>query len=167
MQIRFHYYEASFEWWWMVDNVKVTIAVVPGCTNNVCASGGPQAKPVNALDASRVDPTTIDVAWDVASCTSTDYEILYGNLSSLPSYTLLGSVCGIGTSGTTTWSGVPAGDLWFLVTGLDGAGRRPRGARPRASATAAPPPVSAATRPGTTEPAAPDPAAAAFFDPAG
>jgi subtilisin-like proprotein convertase family protein len=122
VQIRFHYYQANFEWWWMVDNVKVTAAVTPGCTNNVCAPSGPQAKPVNALDASRVDPTTIDVAWDVASCTSTDYEILYGNLSSLPSYTLLGSVCGIGTSGTTTWSGVPAGDLWFLVTGLDGVG---------------------------------------------
>ena len=122
VQIRFHYYQANFEWWWMVDNVKVTAAVTPGCTNNVCSARGGVAKPVNALDASRVDPTTISVAWDVASCTSTDYEILYGNLSSLPSYTLLGSVCGIGTSGTTTWSGVPAGDLWFLVTGLDGAG---------------------------------------------
>jgi hypothetical protein len=74
------------------------------------------------MTASRVDATTVDVTWDVATCTSTNHEILYGSLASLPSYTLSGSVCGIGISGVTTWSGVPAGDLWFVVTGVDGAG---------------------------------------------
>ena len=53
---------------------------------------------------------------------ATNYELLYGNLASLPSYTPLGSVCGLGTSGSASWSGVPAGNLWFLVTGVDGAG---------------------------------------------
>ena len=32
-----------------------------------------------------------------------------------------GGVCAIGTVGSFTWSSVPAGDLWFLVVGDDGA----------------------------------------------
>jgi hypothetical protein len=28
----------------------------------------------------------------------------------------------VGTTGSYTWSGVPAGDLFFLVVGTDGAG---------------------------------------------
>ncbi|HEX5043566.1 MAG TPA: hypothetical protein VFV75_11705, partial [Candidatus Polarisedimenticolaceae bacterium] len=122
VQIRFHYYQAAFEWWWQVDNVRVSAVVPATCNNAVCTSAPGGAKPANALGASRVDPTTIAVSWDAASCTATDYELLYGNLASLPSYTLLGSVCGLGTSGSASWSGVPAGDLWFLVTGVDGAG---------------------------------------------
>jgi hypothetical protein len=121
VQIRFHYYDAAFEWYWMVDNVRLDVVQVPACLMTPC-TGPPAAKPVAAMTASRVDATTIDVTWDVASCTSTDHEILYGSLASVGSYTLSGSVCGIGTSGSTTWSGVPAGDLWFVVTGVDGAG---------------------------------------------
>jgi len=105
-----------------VDNVKVSAVVPPACNNAVCSGAPGVAKPTNGLTASRVNATTLDVAWDAASCTSTNYELLYGNLASLPSYTLLGSVCGLGTSGSATWSSVPAGDLWFLVTGVDGTG---------------------------------------------
>jgi len=122
VQVRFHYYNAAFERYWEVDNVKVTATLPPPCTNAVCTGAAGLAKPADALGASRVDPTTVSVTWDAASCTSTDYELLYGDLASLPSYTLLGSVCGLGTSGSANWSGVPAGDLWFLVTGVDGAG---------------------------------------------
>jgi hypothetical protein len=127
VQIRFHYYDAAFEWWWMVDNVRVDITSQAGCEMTPCAVAG-TAKPVgdgsfgSPMLASRVDATTIDVSWDVATCTSTDHEILYGDLATLASYALSGSVCGIGTSGATSWSGVPAGDLWFVVTGIDGAG---------------------------------------------
>jgi hypothetical protein len=122
VQIRFHYYQAGFEWWWQVDNVKVSAVVPATCDNAVCTGAPGVVKPANALGASRVDATTVSVTWDASSCTSTDYELLYGNLASLPSYTLLGSVCGLGTSGSASWSSVPAGDLWFLVTGVDGAG---------------------------------------------
>jgi len=122
VQVRFHYYQAGFDYWWMVDNVKVSAVVPPACNNAVCSGAPGVVKPANGLTASRLDATTIDVDWDASSCTSTDYELLYGNLGSLPSYTLLGSVCGLGTSGSATWSSVPAGNLWFLVTGVDGAG---------------------------------------------
>jgi hypothetical protein len=124
VQIRFHYYQATFEWWWQVDNVKVTATVPPACNDAICTAAAGVAKPTNALGASRVDATTIAVTWDAASCTSTNYELLYGDLASLPSYTPLGSVCGLGTSGSTSWSGRPGGGP--LVPG-DGRGRRGNG----------------------------------------
>jgi hypothetical protein len=120
VQIRFHYYDATFEWWWIVDNVRVDITSPAGCLMNPCAAAA-VAKPVAQMTASRVDDTTLDVDW-VATCASTDHELLYGDLATVASYALAGSVCGVGTTGSTTWSGVPAGDLWFLVTGVDGAG---------------------------------------------
>lgn len=122
VQIRFRYYDAQYEWWWMVDNVRVDLTAQPGCESNPCAAVG-SAKPVTNMTASRMDETTLEVSWDVETCTSTDHEILYGDLASVGSYALSGSVCGIGTSGTTTWSAVPSGDLWFIVTGIDDAGK--------------------------------------------
>jgi hypothetical protein len=35
VKIRFHYYNANYDWWWAIDNVKVT-CYVPSC--NVCAT---------------------------------------------------------------------------------------------------------------------------------
>lgn len=75
-----------------------------------------------AMTAERVDAvgSTIDLDWDTASCVAPDYHILYGPLASLAGYALGGGVCGLGTSGSYTWSGVPSDDLWFLVVGNDG-----------------------------------------------
>jgi hypothetical protein len=64
----------------------------------------------------------MEVTWDVSSCTASGYNLLYGDLTGLATYTLDGSVCSIGTSGTYSWSGVPAGNLYFLVVGTDGGG---------------------------------------------
>ena len=30
--------------------------------------------------------------------------------------------CALGVAGASTWSGVPAGDLWFVVVGTNGTG---------------------------------------------
>ena len=35
---------------------------------------------------------------------------------------MTGSDCSIGTGGVYDWAGVPAGDLYFLIVGNDGAG---------------------------------------------
>src|SRR5262249_34291289 len=70
--VRFPYNQAGFEWWWQVDNVKVTATVPPSCNDAICTGAAGVAKPANALGASRVDPTTIAVSWDAASCTSTN-----------------------------------------------------------------------------------------------
>ena len=36
VQIRFHYYSYGVDWWWMVDNVRVTASVPAGCNAAVC-----------------------------------------------------------------------------------------------------------------------------------
>ena len=121
VQVRFRYLLGSNEWWWELDNVRVD-ASGPNCTMTACVA--PAApKPVAGLQASRAaaDGSAIDVTWS-AGCGSSQNEILYGSLASLSSYTVDGSVCGIGASGSTSWSGVPTGDLWFVVVGSDGAG---------------------------------------------
>ncbi len=41
VQIRFHYYQASYEWYWIVDNVKVTYTSLPGCQMNPCTPAVP------------------------------------------------------------------------------------------------------------------------------
>lgn len=65
---------------------------------------------------------SLQVSWDVTSCPATDYNLIYGDLGSVASYTVSGAVCSIGTSGSYVWDGVPARDLYFLVVGTDGAG---------------------------------------------
>jgi hypothetical protein len=92
-----------------------------------CALAGP--KPVadgsfgTAMTGSRADASggTIELTWDVATCTSPDHHVIYGDLGSVASFTVAGAVCNLGTSGSASWSGVPAGDLWFVVVGDDGA----------------------------------------------
>ena len=127
-QIRFHYYTAQFEWWWQVDNVKVDATGPAGCNMVQCPAAPGVAKPVadgsygTSMKASNAGGTSISLTWDVTTCSSTDHEVIYGNLASLASYTVAGGYCGLGTSGSATWSGVPAGDLWFVVVGTDGAG---------------------------------------------
>jgi hypothetical protein len=128
VQVRFHYYNGMGDFWWQVDNVKVDYSTTPGCTQNVCAAAPGVAKPVadgsfgSAMTASRADAagSTIDLTWDVATCSSTDHHVLYGDLASVSSATILGAACDLGASGIASWSGVPAGNLWFVVVGDDG-----------------------------------------------
>jgi hypothetical protein len=64
----------------------------------------------------------IRVQWDTASCTAAGYNLVFGDLIGVSTYTLTGSHCAIGTGGVYDWTGVPAGDLYFLVIGHDGVG---------------------------------------------
>jgi uncharacterized repeat protein (TIGR01451 family) len=129
VQARFHYYNAQYEWWWQVDNVKVSFTAPGGCQSVTCnAPPPPPSVPDGtfgaAMTCSRAaaDGSSIDLAWDVSSCTGAGYKALYGSLATLPSYALDGAACGLGTWGSATWSGVPAGDLWYVVVSSDGAG---------------------------------------------
>ena len=64
----------------------------------------------------------VRVEWDVNSCLASEYNLIYGNLADVGSYAMLGSECAIGVGGSYDWSGVPAGDIFFLVVGTDGTG---------------------------------------------
>jgi hypothetical protein len=61
----------------------------------------------------------IEVTWDASSCTSFDYNLLYGDLTAVATHDLLGADCGIGISGNHSWLAVPAGSLYFLIVGTD------------------------------------------------
>jgi len=122
-RVRFNY--GTADQWFSVDNVTVVIDVVNPCATHF----GPPSVPdgsgaTTAMLGSRVTESgdTIDVTWDATTCAAATYNLLYGDLANVSSYTLSGSACGIGTSGSFTWSSVPAGDLFFLVVGTDGGG---------------------------------------------
>jgi len=62
------------------------------------------------------------VTWDATNCTSDDYNLIYGTLADVASRTIQGAECAMGLSGSHAWTGVPAGDLYFLVVGVDDTG---------------------------------------------
>jgi hypothetical protein len=103
-------------------NIQRTTTAVTSCV----ASG---ARPVadgsfgTAMRASRGNPSgsTINATWDVASCSSPDHHILYGDLANVAPTAITGATCDLGTLGSTSWTGVPSGNLWFVVVGDDNA----------------------------------------------
>jgi hypothetical protein len=122
-QVRYNVDKA--DQWLSVDNVVVTADVQSVCETRV----GPPPVPggAGATSPLRGDRLTaagdvIGISWDASSCTAAEYNLLYGDLVDVASYTLLGSECSLGTSGSYTWNGVPSGDLFFLLVGTDGAG---------------------------------------------
>ena len=62
----------------------------------------------------------VDLTWD-ASCGASDYNLLFGDLAGVSTYTLQGSVCSLGAGGSFPWNSLPAGDIYFLLVGVDGA----------------------------------------------
>ena len=96
---------------------------------NVCVA--PPAAPPPVPDGSfgsparasraAADGSAIDITWDVATCSGGDYHVLYGPLSGVSTYAISGGVCDLGTSGSYSWTGVPAADLWYVVVSDDNA----------------------------------------------
>ena len=66
-----------------------------------------------------VDGSTINLTWDVSGCAGKGYHTVYGSLANLATYQVGGGVCGMGTSGSFSWTSAPAGDLWFVVVADD------------------------------------------------
>ncbi len=130
VQVRFHYYQATYEYYWQVDNVKVTYEAPGGCQSDACLDppSAPPPVPDGTFGApmtaslAATDGSAIAIHWDVATCTATGYKVLYGSLANVASTMVDGAACAIGTSGSATWSEVPAGDLWYVVVATDGSG---------------------------------------------
>ena len=109
---------------WQGDAIVASLGV-----DNIQAAGAGGPPPVpdgsfgSPMLASRGDPagSVIDLTWDVSTCQASDYHVLFGSLANVAGLGIDGGVCSIGTVGSFTWSSVPAGDLWFLVVGDDGA----------------------------------------------
>jgi len=64
----------------------------------------------------------VRVDWDSGSCPSDDYNMIFGDLADVSTYTLSGSECGLGGSGTHVWNSVPPRDLFILLVGRDPTG---------------------------------------------
>jgi len=129
-QVRFRDWSGSNEEYWQIDNVTIDTAAPGSCNMPVCAPLTPSgAKPVAdgitgaPMTAVRTNASgsTIDLTWHVTTCSSADHHVLYGNLANVASVTAIGAACNLGTTGSATWAGVPAGSLWFVVVGDDDA----------------------------------------------
>jgi hypothetical protein len=93
------------------------------CSCDACTARG--RPPVSAGMRGRrltAPGDALQVTWDAVSCPAADYALLYGSLASVSTYAVDGAVCSLGTSGAATWSEVPAGSLFFVMVGTDGAG---------------------------------------------
>jgi len=133
VQVRFYYYNGSYDWYWEVDNVVVSYTAPGGCVANTCTPSATVPPPVpdggtvagTPMGAARMvaDGSQIDLSWDVSTCTATEYHAVYGPLSGVSTYSLTGAQCGLGITGSYSWTSTPAGDLWFSIVGGDGAGK--------------------------------------------
>ena len=112
-------------------------------------TGGGVAMPVpdgifgTAMRASRADApgSTIALTWDVATCTSVDHHVLYGDLSSVSTLSVTGAACNLGTTEAPTGRESPrptCGSSWPATTtppsrswGTDGVGGQRGGTTPR------------------------------------
>jgi subtilisin-like proprotein convertase family protein len=123
VQIQFRYHDASFNRWWMVDNVKVLYDYPASCESIACPLTG---VPGEAL---RLD-------WDNSSLLSwssapgaTSYEVYRGLASDLPKLrTTEVDSCTRANTTTTSLSGVTerpaAGSFtWWLVRGVNSSGK--------------------------------------------
>jgi hypothetical protein len=127
VEVRWHYYQAKFEWTWFLDNVVVSYGAPGTCLMNGCGSG-PVTPPPPVPDGSGGTagmtvtagglPDQLVVQWDDQCAASAN--ILYGPLAQVSTYGLLGSICAVASP--AAWDGVPAGDLWFLLVSDDGLG---------------------------------------------
>ena len=112
------YFYPSGSWW--VDDIHVTQTLVPGtCTTQ---AAGPPPIPDGASVPGQplsVSPsgTNLLLTWDATQCPPAAANVYWGNLGSFS--TFAGGFCGLAPSGSTTIT-LP-GNVWFLVTGTDGA----------------------------------------------
>ena len=82
--------------------------------SGTCPATNPPA-PATALTASSIAGGGVHLAWGAGTCAAPNYHLLYGSLAGLSTYTLSGSVCGLGPVGSFDWSALPAGNIWFVV----------------------------------------------------
>ncbi len=78
--------------------------------------------PVQGLRVAKATPTAtqVDIEWDVMTCTSVDFHLIYGDLIDVALVQPDGSVCGLGQTGQANGISLPSGDRWFLVIANDG-----------------------------------------------
>ena len=128
VEIRWHYHDADFAWYWYVDNVSVSYTAPGGCNTTICSAAPTAPPPIpdgagggDPIEAERldIDGTQLLVSWD-NPCSAVAAKILHGPLGGVATHSVAGAECGIAQP--HIWDPVPAGDLWFIVVPEDAAG---------------------------------------------
>ena len=127
VQIRFHYYDAAFEWYWIVDNVRVSFSGSSGCNLESCV---PATAPPDGARMWWGGSGTLE--WTSVSDASS-YHLYTGPGSALPK--LLDAQvdsCLYATTANTSHPGItsapPVGTLgWWLVRSDGPGGQGPAG----------------------------------------
>jgi len=96
--------------------------VISGALEDAAPPPVPDGTVGTAMTASRSGADEIDVAWDVSTCDAASYHLIHGALGMVASHATEGAACDLTGSGSYRWSGVPPGDLWFVVVADDGLG---------------------------------------------
>jgi uncharacterized repeat protein (TIGR01451 family) len=133
VEIRWHYYDANFEWYWYVDNVTVSFTAPGGCDSYPCGSS---SAPGEQTGAHWMDKHTY--VWDPDPQATGGYTLYRGVASGLAG--LLDSTAdscvrfsGAGPNDNVVNLagddpvGAPGRLYWYLVTGSNAAGEGPAG----------------------------------------
>jgi hypothetical protein len=67
-------------------------------------------------------PNRLVLTWDATTCPAEGHHLLHGDLDTVAAPGVGGAACGLGTSGSFEWIGVPPGDLWLLIVAESAAG---------------------------------------------
>lgn len=109
-----------------IDDVKLTYTMPVTCQMNGCTPTVTPPKPVPdgttgaplRITKTDLSGTTLNLDWD-NQC-DTNANILYGNLSTISSYTLSGSVCSI--TDNFSWNLGTTTNIWFILVSDNGSG---------------------------------------------
>jgi len=82
--LRFHYYQANYEWWWAIDNVKVRCARL-ACTPCAQTPGPPGEAGITAPLTVRREAGNLVFEWGApaAACQPADHALYAGDLGAL------------------------------------------------------------------------------------
>jgi hypothetical protein len=84
LRLRFYYHQANYEWWWAIDNVKLTCAE-PVC-NSCAAPVGSPGEPGTTVPLTLArDSGDLVFHWGAAepACDTADYAVYQGDLATL------------------------------------------------------------------------------------
>ncbi|MCP3978088.1 MAG: hypothetical protein GY716_01985 [bacterium] len=128
VEVRWHYYDADYEWTWFVDNVRVTFTAPGECNMETCSASGSAPPPIPdgsggslplTVGKPELDGSRLDLSWD-DQCSPTEAQVLYGPLGQVSTMSVAGAACAVLTP--HDWDPAPAGDIWFVVVSGDGNG---------------------------------------------
>jgi hypothetical protein len=84
LRLRFHYYQAQYEWWWAIDNVRVRCTLLE-CTPCAETAGPPGEAGTSAPLTVRREAGNLVLEWGApgSGCQADDYAVYRGDLATL------------------------------------------------------------------------------------